>query len=379
MLIYPDYERSVVNVASSMIAAFGGSPTYAPLKELDFIRGYQKVVLVSIDGLGYEFLQKYGKGSFLLEHCIAKITSTFPSTTAAAEMALETGVAPQQHGITGWYMYLKELGTVSRALLFEPRWGKSKFADAGIKYEIIFTEKKTCQKINSPYSFVMPEIILDTYKPIDKNNLLPYANLDGMADQIKKAVDIPGKRFIFSYWLELDSICHDKGCESREAADHFRKIDRAVSDLADYFAARDCCLIVTADHGLTDIPEKNRIILNQDFPEIYDCLVLPLCGDTRAPYCYVRPDSVVKFKKLVRRNLGFCCDLHKSIDFVKKGAFGLGRANPKLYERIGDYILVCKEGYLIRDYLAGEKISRMKGFHGGMSKDEMYVPLIVSR
>jgi len=376
-MIFPDYKRSVVNVAASMIAAFGGAPFYKPLKELEDLFGRKKVVFLTIDGLGYEFLQKYGQGSFLQKHVTAKITSTFPATTAAAETALETGVAAQQHAITGWFVYFKEMGTVARALLFEPRWGKCNFSAAGIKYEEIFNEKKVFEKILVAYSLVLPKVIIDSYKTYDKGSLLPYSDLGGMVRQIKKAAGIPGRRFIYSYWLELDKICHKHGCKSKEARGHFWEIDHIIEGLAKHLAKMDCCLVITADHGLVDVPEKNRVVLNRDFPDIYNCLSLPLCGDTRAPYCYVRANRVAEFKKLVKDKLGYCCELRKSADFIKRGVFGLGQANPKLYDRAGDYILICKEGYLIRDYLMGEEPAKLEGFHGGMSQDEMFVPLII--
>jgi hypothetical protein len=71
------------------------------------------------------------------------------------------------------------------------------------------------------------------------------------------------------------------------------------------------------------------------------------------------------------------CKLRKSLDFINKGVFGIGKPNPKLYDRVGDYILVCDQNHLIRDYLMGEEPSQMEGFHGGMSEYEMFVPLIV--
>jgi predicted AlkP superfamily pyrophosphatase or phosphodiesterase len=197
-----------------------------------------------------------------------------------------------------------------------------------------------------------------------------------MARLIKKAANIPGKRFIQAYWFELDKICHKEGCKSKEASDHFWEIDQVIADLAKYLAKVNTCLVVTADHGLVDIPEKNRVVLNRDFPQIYDCLSLPLCGDTRAPYCYVKNGRVSEFKKLVTESLPFC-KLRKSTDFINKGVFGIGKPNPKLYDRVGDYILVCDETHLIRDYLMGEEPAKMEGFHGGVSEYEMFVPLII--
>ncbi len=377
-MIFPDYDRSVVNVAASMIAAFGGKSQYGALKELDFLRNFSKVVLLSLDGLGYNYLQKYGKDSFLAKHCVAKITSTFPATTGAAQTSLETGVAPLQHGITGWNMFLKELGTVSRVLLFEPRWGGCKFAAAGIGFQEIFTEKKVFEKISAPYSLVLPRVIVDSYKPFDKKSLFVYDDLAGMVRRIKKTACLPGRRYIYAYWLELDKICHKNGCAAVEAAAHFWEIDAAVAGLAKSLAKNGTCLVVTADHGLIDIPQNGRVVLNRDFPEIYDCLALPLSGDTRAPYCYVKPGRTAEFKKLVRKFFPFC-KLQKSNNFIKRGVFGIGNPNPKIFDRVGNYILVCDAKHLVRDYIMGEKPVPMEGFHGGMTADEMFVPLIIAR
>ena len=361
-----------------MIDAFGGKPQYKPLEDLEFLRDCSKAVLLSLDGLGYDFLQKYGKDSFLAKQCVVKITSTFPATTGAAQTALETGVAPLQHGITGWNMYLKELGTVSRVLLFEPRWGKCKFADAAIEFQAIFTEKKVFEKINAPYSLVLPRVIIDGYKPFDKKNLFVYDDLAGMVRHIKKAANVPGRRYIYAYWLELDKICHKHGCASAKAAAHFWEIDAAVAGLAKSLAKTGTSLVVTADHGLIDIPQNGRIVLNRDFPEIYDCLSLPLSGDTRAPYCFLKSGRTAEFKKLVKQKMPFC-KLQKSAEFIKRGAFGIGDTNPKIFDRVGDYILVCDNGHLVRDYVMGETPVPMEGFHGGMSAAEMFVPLVVER
>jgi len=60
---------------------------------------------------------------------------------------------------------------------------------------------------------VVPRVIIDSCKSFDKNNLFIYDDLAGMVRRIKKAADLPGCRYIYVYWLELDKICHKKGCQ----------------------------------------------------------------------------------------------------------------------------------------------------------------------
>jgi len=63
--------------------------------------------------------------------------------------------------------------------------------------------------------------------------------------------------------------------------------------------------------------------------------------------------------------------------FDKKELFGLFNPNKKLFNRVGDYVLIMKENYVIMDSLLGEKRGFHIGNHGGVSKQEMHVPLII--
>ena len=108
-----------------------------------------------------------------------------------------------------------------------------------------------------------------------------------------------------------------------------------------------------------------------------ETLVLPLSGERRVAYCYVCPNKVKQFEQYVKQKLRKECTLYKSEELVKRGYFGLGLENSKLLERIGDYTLIMKENYVIFDELLGEKRSFHIGNHGGISKEEMFVPLIV--
>lgn len=373
-MVFPDYKKSVVNISGSIIAALGGRSMYPPLKELGFLRGQKKIVLLVIDGLGYEFLKKKGKKSFLWKNCTGYVTSVFPSTTATAETSLATGTAPQQHGITGWTMLLKELGMVSKVFPFEARAGGTLEA-TGIDRRDIFKEKFISDKIAGPSIKVLPDFVAVQY--FNSHAVAPFKDLTGMVSGIKEAL-ADGNRFIYAYWADFDKISHKLGSLNRETVNHFHEIDRAVETLSAEIKRQGACLIVTADHGFADVQKKNRVML-QDYPQIYACLAVPLCGEARAPFCYVRPDREALFRKLVKKQLGFCCVLRKGPDLIRKGFFGKGLPNPRLYERVGDYVMLLKDGYTVRDLIFGESEPKINGYHGGLSKEEMYVPLIVFR
>jgi predicted AlkP superfamily pyrophosphatase or phosphodiesterase len=138
----------------------------------------------------------------------------------------------------------------------------------------------------------------------------------------------------------------------------------------------DTTLIITADHGQIDTP-RSKVIFANDHPKLYETLTLPLCGEPRVAYCYVHPSKSKQFENYVKDKLDYCCELYRSEDLIKRGMFGLYKPNDKLFDRVGDYILIMKDNYFIKDSLLGESLNFFKGNHGGLSEDEMLVPLVL--
>ncbi len=111
----PNYkENNSINLMSSIQYGLGTKSKYTQLsKELTKeIKEASNVVLFVIDGVGSDSLQKLGKNSFLVKNKVQDLQSVFPATTASAVTTFYTGLAPQEHGITGWDMNLKEFGTI---------------------------------------------------------------------------------------------------------------------------------------------------------------------------------------------------------------------------------------------------------------------------
>ncbi len=65
-------------------------------------------------------------------------------------------------------------------------------------------------------------------------------------------------------------------------------------------------------------------------------------------------------------------------ELVKQEFFGLFTPHPRLFDRVGDYLLIAKENYMLREDLLGEERETLIGHHGGVSEQEMFVPLITN-
>jgi predicted AlkP superfamily pyrophosphatase or phosphodiesterase len=362
----PNYSGgSIVNLMSSIGSACGARLPYGPLKALppSAIKN-KSIVLIVFDGLGHEFLKAHG--GKLWKMCSGRMTSVFPSTTAAAITTFHTGLAPAEHGLTGWFMHVKELGLVAVPLSAKARAG------GDIKTDTLLTEKPFFDRLKVRSFVVMPADICHTaYNQVysGRAERLCYRSLGGFVRQIRTAVMQPGAKYVYAYWPLIDNYCHHFGTRSRKTLSHLREIERMLPQLS---GLDDTTVIITADHGLMD---EHHPIDIEDHPDFKGTLSLPLCGDSRARYCYVHPSGERAFKDYVKRKFSRACKLYRSDEILPW--LGTNRQHPMLRERIGDYVLVMNDGYSMRDCIEGEHHHKHKASHGGLSKEEMYVPLIV--
>ena len=186
-----------------------------------------------------------------------------------------------------------------------------------------------------------------------------------------------GRTFTYAYWDQLDRVAHEHGVGGEATADELAAIDRAFARLLDIAAGTDTLVVVTADHGFVDVAPERWILL-EAHPELARMLVLPLCGEPRTAYCYVRPDCHHDFAAYVGAELADAAVAVASRQLLELRAYGPGPDHPHLARRVGDFALLMRDGWAIRDWLPGEQRHPKIGVHGGASAAELHVPLIVT-
>src|SRR5512135_1543517 len=160
-LVLPDYGGGgLVNLMSSIAMALGGSSAYPPLATLppQALAGARHLVLLVVDGLGLDYLSR--RDGALRRHLHGQLTSVFPSTTASAIPTFLTGLAPQQHGLTGWNMYFREIGAVVTPLPFRVRTGRHSLREAGVTPATLFGLTPLFDRLPLPCHVVSPHNII---------------------------------------------------------------------------------------------------------------------------------------------------------------------------------------------------------------------------
>jgi hypothetical protein len=383
-MILPDYHGgSIVNLMQSIVSGLGSGPrtnAYAPLTLAppDTFGDSRKVVLFVIDGLGHELLLDTADDGAMAGSLRGSMTSVFPSTTATAITTFLTGCAPQQHALTGWYMWFREVGLVAAPLPFTTRAGGVSLTSAGVDARRLFATAPVSEALDTRCFIVQRRDLVDTsytnaFK--GKAEVRGYRSLQGFFVVVRYILNCVDCCFVYAYWPQLDGLCHRFGAGDERSRAHLRQIDGRFGAFLDSARGSDSTVVLTADHGFIDTTSATRLDLG-DHPRLADTLVLPLCGEGRAVYCYVDPAKRALFEAYVAEEFGdFCVAVDKE-QMLANGYFGLGEPHPRLAERIGHYVLLMKDNFVLRDRLLGEAQRPVHvGVHGGVSAAEMHVPL----
>lgn len=381
--VHPEYSgNSIVNLAVSIGQRFGVAPAlYPPLAALPAARlqAARVVVLLVIDGLGHRHLTQRAGTSRLAAACSAAITSVFPSTTATAITSLNTGVAPQQHGLTGWFSYLPAINTIAAVLPGISRGDRRPLPELGLAYADLYRTPALSQAFNVETFTVLPEAFVNSPYSIamaGRAQRLPYqqaAELPGLVGELAQRA---GSRFIYVYYPDVDSLSHARGNAGAEVAGCIAHFDQIFQQLLAALPS-DALVIGTADHGFVDTSPATTLRL-EDHPALQAMLERPLAGEPRVAYCQVRADAEAAFVAYCARHLSAVAECRRVDELLAEHWYGLGPAHPELAQRIGNYALITRGTWTIRDQQPQEIPYELIGVHGGTSADEMWVPLLLA-
>lgn len=362
-LIKPNFKNSIVNV-SATIANFLGATNNLPkirLIEKYLKRNYKNIVYLCLDGLGiYPITQNLRKSSFLYKNIKKKITSVFPSTTTNATSSLQSALYPSQHGMFGWSLYFEKLNRCVELYMGKDYYTGEKVDMSEINKILDFTPYVNLAKSDYKINTVFPPYIKSSV-----NNYY-YKKNDEMFEKINQICSEDGKQFIYAYNGEPDHTMHDYGVTSSEAKNIINYLNDKVQQLMEN--NKDTLLIITPDHGQTDIKEYIELYDDQD---LLKTLKVPMYLEARAVSFQVKDGQKEKFLNVMKK---YKKDLKifKVSDLVNKNFFG--PKSDKLY-LLGDYIAVVKNDYKI--VLMDKDATRFKGHHTGLTKREMILPLII--
>ncbi len=378
---------NAIATALKALRVHAPSPPIPPAYlDSDLLRGARTVLVLAIDGLGYlqTLTAKRKLGGLALldaaqeDGTFFPITATVPSTTVSAIGSLCTAVPPQDHGLVGYRLFLKEFGGVANMIRFSPvdRSGPPYDPTGFVPVPTVF-EIAAARGV-PPYVLTRERYIGSALSTMVHRGaqMVGYVAASDFGVRIRQLVAGRGRRLVFAYWDTLDSLCHRFGTEGEEFLAEVAALD-AVLEREVLRRANGVTVLLTADHGHINTFEGDRLDLRTR-PSLFDHMAVPPTGEPRLVYLHARDGQADALRDVAERELGESARVATAQEAFDAGLFGVGPPSDRARERVGDVLLAPKrEGALIYGY-PGERIDLI-GRHGGLSPQEMLVPFLVAR
>ncbi|MDG6941395.1 MAG: alkaline phosphatase family protein [Nitrososphaerota archaeon] len=404
--VKPDYTGYCLsNVPSTAVSILGqrpGRPALPPdaLGSVE-TSGVENVILVLCDGLGMNEWQRKPEtgffGALSRKGSVMPITTVFPSTTAAALTSVSTGLTPQEHGLPEWFVYMKEVGEIVVTLPFTRVGDHGRDTLKGIlpgralvDGTTIFRQLKEAGV--GCMSFIGRSLANTVYSKASRDGcaVTPYVTASDLGVSLRRHIEgARGRNFVYVYWSYVDTIEHIYGPRTDEARVETSLISHALQegflDRLDRGAAKRTIVILTADHGqLTIEPEKtlymNRWgVLNKNLRKDPRGNPIPPWGSARDAYLAVEDDTVDKTKSYLQEKLDGVATVLETEEAIREGLFGINSPSRRFRSRVGNLMILphCNKTVWYK-YAKGNALD-LRGHHGGLTKDEMEVPLAAAR
>ena len=376
---FPDYNNSILNTITSIIKYYNVKSNHNSLESLDQklnSKDYKNVVFIILDGMGEHILNKISPNGFFAQNELECVTSVYPSTTTAALTTYYCAKPPYESGWIAWSQYFKEYGRAVDMLSHKESYKGESLKDAKIDvFKTVVNYEPVFEKIEKASPDVKAYEIMPSYSDRRSKRTIKADSVEEIIENIKLLCNTSDRKFIMAYCDNPDGIMHKYGTDSKETKDFILDTENKIKNMCNNLA-EDTIVIISADHGHLNIKNPHSIL---DFPELLECLYMPVSLESRVVTFWVKDDMKETFEKRFKKLLKDEFMLLTKDEFInQKHLLGYGKKHPKVDEFIGDYVALSISNSIIKieTFLTdGKKIK--KSTHCGLTKEEMEVPLIV--
>jgi hypothetical protein len=190
-------------------------------------------------------------------------------------------------------------------------------------------------------------------------------------DAALEAFAAGGSAIGYCYIPELDQIAHREGVSSGAWTTELEALDAAVAAAARRLRPGER-MLVTADHGMVDVPVEQQVLVDT-IPGLLEP-VRHLAGEPRLLQLHLeRGADAVALAARWREALGRLADVRTRSEAIAAGWFGT--VDPAVEPRIGDVLVAARSRAAFYDGRTGAGRG-MVGQHGAWTDAERLVPLL---
>lgn len=365
----PSVPNSFGRLSEAYLSAFlalDGKPN--PLS----LPGKQSYLVILVDGLGVANIKSAGGHAGFLNQKLStskSLFSGFPTTTVTSLASFATGKKSGEHAFIGYRVFDREVSKPINLLNdlgteFPPQ-----------RYQDLQTISEQAVKAGKNVITVGPgeyEGSGFTQATMPASKYLAAKTLQERFDAARSEIAKPGT-LVYLYIPELDQLAHRYGCQSQNWLNTIEDLDSVLAAFMKSLP-KTAGAILTADHGVIDVAQTSHIYLEQ-YEAMKDLAMIG--GDPRVGFLYFDTgiDLVAK-REALQADLGSQVEVVTVQELVDAGwCQPLSESARKVAP---DLVLLPKGDRVVyhREFAKVKSMS-MIGQHGGMSKAEWEVPLLV--
>jgi Type I phosphodiesterase / nucleotide pyrophosphatase len=332
-------------------------------------------IVVMVDGLGADVLRASAGHARALVGAMTSgsvIESGFPTTTAAALATLTTGESPGRHGMVGYSVLDAAHDRVIKQISgWDDRLDPATWQRVPTLFETA-RERGFDPVVIGPARYRESGF---THAVLRGARYVAAASMADRARATAEELSTSGApKLIYVYIPELDQAAHAYGWQSTEWTTALEMADAAVRDVVSSLGVRDG-LIVTADHGLLDIPQHSHVLVGG---KLLDGVRF-VAGEPRCLQLYFEPDASPQHREntidLWRQTEGGRSWIASRDEAVAAGWFG--EVDTEVLPRIGDVLIAARKTIAYYDGRTENRKGRsMVAQHGSWSPSETRIPLL---
>jgi hypothetical protein len=193
-----------------------------------------------------------------------------------------------------------------------------------------------------------------------------------------------GPTYYFLYYSPIDAVSHDFG----PASEHVdAEIDQFLVTLERTFlgVARDsnALLMLTADHGQVEVNPKTTLYLNHAWREFKSFIAhgrqgnwLTPAGSPRDYFLHIKSELLDEAERSLSNLLTGKAMVVKTSALIQEGLFG-PQPQERFLNRVGNLVVLPYKDQSVYFYQRDTFENRFLGHHGGLTREEMEIPLAV--
>ena len=362
--VIPDYSGANLTgiIPGCLLGTSGRRPNWFPQP----LQEAERIVLLVIDGLGYEQLQRHAHiAPNLMSLVGGSITTIAPSTTASALTSLVTGASPAEHGIVGYRMDMGD------SIMNSLRW---------------WSDTRDLRKVHPPATVQpIPPFVGMTIPVVSRAELegsaFTEAHLRGSrpcgwraaSSIVAQCANLisSGEKFVYAYYDGVDKIAHERGFGAYYDSE-IAATDWLVGSLLNTLPS-GTTLAITADHGQVQVGD-NVVHLSDDIK----ASLHHQSGEGRFRWLHAKRGQESDLLQIATdsySDIAWVASRDQVIEEAWLGPARGGRIADQVKRRLGDVALVPFTATTFDDPLDSGPFSLVCR-HGSLTADEMFVPFL---